>query len=156
MTILATQVSSVITGIITIRIMTEDGRRPAIGGVADVTLFRRGQMPIRLAGCTASVVIVAAIAVTRGTGIVHPGATYEGRRGMAEVAVQRGCNVRRDGINLTYRRITIVTGRTVIHDAGMIKHGTDKRTRIMTDTAILVGRYMGRWFAGCITCCVAG
>lgn len=156
MTILATQVSPVITGIITIRIMAEDGRRPAIGGVADVTLFRRGQMPIRLTGCTTTVVVMAAIAVPRGTGIVHPGAAYKGCRGMAEVTVQRGCKVRRDGINLAFRRITIVTGRTVIHNTGVIKHGTDKCSRVMTDTAILIGRYMGRWFSGCITRCVTG
>jgi len=109
MTLLATQVNPVVTWIIPIRIMTESGRRPAIGVMADVTLFSCRQMAIRLAGRTATVVIVAAVAVTYGAGIVHPGAAYEGCRGVTEMAIQRGCYMRRNGISFAFRRITIVT-----------------------------------------------
>ena len=142
MTLLATKVNPVVTWIITIRIMTERGRRPAIGVMADVTLFSCRQVAIRLAGRAATVVIVAAVAVTCGAGIMHPGAAYEGRRGVAKMAIQRGCYMRRNGISFAFRRVTVVTGLAVIHDTGVIKHGTDKGNGVMTNATVLVGRHM--------------
>ncbi len=49
-----TRISSVIAGIITVGIVAEDGRRPAVCGVANVALFRGRQVPSRFdAGTTA-------------------------------------------------------------------------------------------------------
>ena len=67
-------------------------------------------------------------------GIVEPRAADEGCGGMTEMAIQRGRNV---VITHTGCRNT-VAGRTIVHDTCMIKHRTDERTGVMTDTAILV------------------
>lgn len=49
------------------------------------------------------------VAVTDTTGIVCPGAAYEGCRGVTEVAVETGRNMRGHGIHHTSRRSTVVT-----------------------------------------------
>ena len=77
-----------------------------------------------------------AIAIICSAGIVEPGATDEGCGGMAEVAIQPGRDV---GAVHTRRRITVVAGRAIVHDAGMVKHSADEGSGVMTDTAILVG-----------------
>jgi hypothetical protein len=79
---------------------------------------------------------VAAIAIIFGAGIVEPGATDEGRGGMAEVAIQPG----RDVVAVhACRRITVMAGRAIVHDAGMIEHSADKGSGVMTDSTILIG-----------------
>ena len=71
--------------------------------------------------------------------IVHPGAANEGRRCVAEMAVHRRRQVRTVH---TCRGCTVMTGRAVIHDAGVIEYRTDEARRVMTDDAILVGRHV--------------
>lgn len=84
---------------------------------------------------------MALIAPTRSAGIVEPGTTDEACGGMTEMAIRRG----RDMAGVLTGRANPMTGRAIIHDAGMIKHGTDKRAGVMTDTAILIcGDMVGR------------
>ena len=40
-----------------------------------------------------------------------------------------------------------MAGRAVVDDAGMIEHRPDESAGVMTDTAILVGRYMADRFS---------
>ena len=108
-----------------------------------VTLYVRAQVARRLTGRGAAV--VTGIALARRAGIVEPGPADESRGGVAEMAVQRGCNV---GTMLTGRGHP-VAGRAVVDDAGVIKHRTDERAGVVTDTAILVGRDMADRFADC-------
>ena len=66
---------------------------------------------------------------------MEPAATDEGCGGVAEMAIQRSRYV----IITHAGRRNPVAGRTVVHDAGMIKHRADEGSGVMTDTAILVG-----------------
>ncbi|MAF84189.1 MAG: hypothetical protein CL797_08815 [Chromatiales bacterium] len=79
------------------------------------------------------------IASADGTAVVNPRATGERRRRMTEVAIQSGANV--VGIHADRGR-TIVTGNTIVHDAGMVKGCGDEGVRIVTDAAILIGGEM--------------
>lgn len=82
---------------------------------------------------------VTGVTVTDTTGIVSPGAASEGRSGMTGGTIQTGCNVCGDGIHLASRRITIMAGSTVVHDAGMVEGRRDETLRIVANTAILIG-----------------
>lgn len=82
-----------------------------------------------------------AIALTGAAGIVIPGPAQEACRGVAEVAVQRGRQMSR---MLASCRTPVMTGRTIVHDTGVIKHGTDKAGGVMADTAILAGCHMSQ------------
>lgn len=99
-----------------------------------VTLLIRVDMTIWL-GCRTIAWTVTTIAIICSAGIMEPGATDEGRGGMAEVAIQPGRYVI---ITHTGRR-NPVAGRTVVHDAGMVKYRADEGSGVMTDTAILIG-----------------
>ena len=114
--------------------MTEDVRRPAVCCMTHITLFIRVYMTIWL-GCRTIAWTVTAIAIICSAGIMEPGATDEGRGGMTEMAIQRSRYVI---ITHTGRRNS-VAGRTVVHDAGMVKHRADESSGVMTDTAILIG-----------------
>ena len=98
-------------------------------------------MTIWLGGCT-SARTVTLVAVTGSTGIMNPATTFESCSGMAGVAIQASFKVGRVGLGrLANRGRTIMTGHTIIHDAGMIKHRTGEAKRQsggMADTAILV------------------
>ena len=75
------------------------------------------------------------IAVSSTTGIVSPGAVFEGCGGMTGTAIQGGRDV---GVMFTRCRTTIMAGRTVIDDAGMIEARPDKASGCMTDATVLV------------------
>jgi hypothetical protein len=75
---------------------------------------------------------------------VDPGAANKGRRRVAEMAVHRRrqmCGM------LACSSITVMTGLAIVYDAGMVENGPDKRPRIVTDAAVLVGRYVTDRFA---------
>ena len=91
-----------------------------------------------LFGRTAAI-IVTLIAVSSTTGIMRPGAAFEGCSGMAGTAIQRGRNV---GVMFAKRRSTIMAGGTVINNTGMIEAGADEAGGGMTDATILVCWYM--------------
>ena len=69
---------------------------------------------------------------------------------MTEVAIQSGRDVCRVCLGIhANRRTTIMTGHTIVHDAGMIEHRTfeaKRGTSGMTDATILVCLYMGVCF----------
>jgi hypothetical protein len=69
---------------------------------------------------------------------MNPGATDKGGCGMAEMAVQRG----RKMIVILTSGCNPVAGRAIINNTGMIKYRSDEGTGVMTDTTILVRRYM--------------
>ncbi len=83
---------------------------------------------------------VAAVAVTGAAGIMGPGATGEGRRGVAKVAVKAGRQMCRHRVILSGCGITVMTGLAAAGDAGMIESRRHETTGIMADAAILVGR----------------
>ena len=144
----ASWIAPVIARVISIGIVAEDGRCPAVGGVAHVALFRRRQMQVRFGGCTAARRMTA-IAVAGAARVVNPGTADKGRGGMAEVAIQAGRDVRRHCIRHAGGRVAVVTGSTIIDDAGMVEVCRDKAGRGMTDSAILVGRnVIGRFGRG--------
>ena len=97
------------------------------------------------------------ITVTDTTGIMRPGAAHEGCGCITEVAVQAGRNVGWYGIHHADRGITIMTRDAIVDDAGMIEGRRFEGTRVMTDTAILIGRNMADIFrrreAGSVTGC---
>lgn len=92
-------------------------------------------MTIWLGGCAAATT-VASIALTGSAGIMEPGATDEGCGGMTEMAIRRGRNM----VVMLAGRGDPVTGRAIVHDAGMIKYRAGKCAGVVTDTAILVRR----------------
>ena len=93
-----------------------------------------GRFDSRTAACT-----VTRVTVSSTTGIVSPGAAYEGCGGMTGTAIQSGRDVWRGGFGIhTLRSNTIMAGDTVINDAGMIEPRPDEGAGCMTDAAILV------------------
>ncbi len=73
---------------------------------------------------------VTLLAVTGSTGIMHPGTTYEGSGSMTGAAIQISRKVGGIGLGrLANRSRTIMTGLTIIHDAGMIEHRADEAKR---------------------------
>ena len=98
-------------------------------------------MTVRLEGRATAGIIVTLVAVTDTTGIVRPGAAYEGCRGMAGTAIQRGRDVNRIGLRfLTNGYRTVMARFAIIHYAGVVEPRTDETRGGMTDTAVLVGR----------------
>ena len=91
----------------------------------------------------AAAIIVTLIAVSSTTGIVRPGAAFEGGSGVTGATIQAGRNVI---VIFTKCRRTIVTGRTVINNAGMIESSADEASGCMTDAAVLVSCYMAACF----------
>lgn len=103
-----------------------------------VALHIRADVRAGLGGRTASRAVTV-IAATGRAGVVEPAATDEGRGRMTVVAIQPGCDV---GVMHASRCITIMAGRAVVHDAGMIEHCSCECRCIMADTAILVGGHV--------------
>ena len=98
-------------------------------------------MTIWLGGRTA-VTNVTVVTVIFSAGVVNPGAAFEGCRGMTGATIQICRKVGGVGLGIHANRgTTIMTGRTIVHDAGMIEHRAGEAKREsggMADTAILV------------------
>ena len=94
-------------------------------------------------GSRAAVRTVTLVTVTDTTGIVSPRTAYEGCGRMTGMAIQSGRDV---GVMLTRCRTTIMAGRTIIDDAGMIEPGPDEASGCMADAAVLVCWYMAACF----------
>ena len=91
----------------------------------------------------AAICTVTLIAVSSTTGIVRPGAAFEGCSGVTGTAIQSGRDVGGVGLGIhTNRCRAIMTGDTVINDAGMIEASTNEAGGGMTDATILVSCYM--------------
>ena len=88
------------------------------------------------------------IAVVGTARIVGPAAAGKGCGGMTRGAIQAGRNMRRYGVHHARRRITVVTGRAIVNNAGMIEGSRYEGARVMADTAILVSLDM-TGFPGC-------
>ncbi len=131
--------------------MTEDIRRPGVGRMTHIALHVRVDVIPWLRPCT-TVTAVTVITTTGRTGIVEPGSTDEGGRRMAEMAVYRSRHVAGVFTGCTYS----MTGRAIIDDAGMVKHGPDEGAGVMTDTTVLIGRHMVGRFADRKDIIVAG
>ena len=91
--------------------------------------------------------VVTTLTVVRCTRVMNPGTVFEGCGGMTGAAIQIGRKVGGVGLGIhTNRRITIMTGHTIVHDAGMIEHRASEGKREasrMTDATILVCLYVG-------------
>ena len=124
--------------------MAETGRRPLIGVVAHITLLRGVQMAIGFTGCTAARIVVAGIAVIRGTAVMHPGTTDEGGGGVTVMTVQTSRNMVHV---LTTRGVAIVARYTIVGNSGVIKHRTDKGVGVMAHAAILHGLHVTDGFS---------
>jgi len=99
-------------------------------------------MIIRLEGRTIAGAVTVVASANRAV-VVKPDAAHEGCRGMTEVAIQGGRNMR--GIDrgiFADRRSTVVTRLAIVDDARMVKARRDKVTSVMTDAAILAGLQM--------------
>ena len=131
----ASRVSPVVARVVATRIVTEDIRCPALGGMAYVALYIRVQVTRWLGPRTASRIIVTVIASARTAGIVRPGTADEGRRGVAEMTIQRG----RDMGAVFAGRSHPVTGRAVVDDPGMIEPCANEAAGRVTNTAVLIG-----------------
>jgi len=81
------RIHPVIPRIVTIAIMAEDIRCPAVCRVTRIALYIRADMILRLRSRT-SARTVTFIASTGCAGIVEPAAADEGRGGMTEVTIQ--------------------------------------------------------------------
>ena len=114
------------------------GRRPAVCRMTIVALRRGDKVTAgRQPSCIGA--IMARVADTICLRAVNPGPADEGCGGMAEVTIQRCCDMRRIGLGiLAYRRTAVMAGLAIVHDAGMIKHSPDEGSGGMTNTAILV------------------
>ena len=65
-------------------------------------------------------------------GIMNPGTTRKGCRGMTGIAIQASHKVSRVGLSiLAYRCTTIMAGLAIVHDAGMVKHRSNEGTGVM-------------------------
>ena len=85
---------------------------------------------------------VTSVAVADRGGVMNPRATSEGRGGMTGGTVQAGWNMIRHGIHHACRGSAIMTRNAIVGDAGMIESRRFEDARVMTDTAILIGRDM--------------
>ena len=112
-------------------------------------------MPPRL-GSRAATWRVTSVAVADSGGVMDPRAASEGCGGMTGGTVQTGWNMVRHGIHHTSRRITIVARNAIIRDAGMIESRWFEDARVMTDTAILIGRDMISYLRRCKPSIVTG
>ncbi len=101
----------------------------------------------------AAAIIVTLVAVPSATGIVRPGAAYEGGGGVTGAAIQSSRDV---GVMFTRCRTTIMAGDTVINDAGMIEASADKAGDGMTDATILVCWYMAGSFTYSVLAIMTG
>jgi hypothetical protein len=115
-----------------------------------ITLCRSYKVACR--GLTGSIgAIVARFAYTVRFRTMDPCAARECCRGMAEMAIQRRCNVCRIGLGIfSDSRIAIMARATIVYDAGMIECCASKcrpDTDAVTDTTILISSNMCTGFA---------
>ena len=86
-------------------------------------------MTIWLGGC-ATARLVTLVAVIGRAGIMNPGTTDESCSGMTGAAIQICRKVGGIGLgSLANRGRAIMTGCTIVHDTGMIKHRADEAKR---------------------------
>ncbi len=138
----ATQIPSVVTRIVTLRVVTEAGRRPSGCYMAGVALERRVYVAQRLA-CRIAAVDVTLVTVTGAAGIMNPGATNEGGGSVAGRAIQAGTQMRRIGLRVhADSRDPVMAAGTIVHDTGVIEGRREETADIVTDAAILACRYM--------------
>ena len=72
------------------------------------------------------------VACTGSAGIMNPGTTRKGCRGMTGIAIQSGYKVRRVGLGiLADRCTTIMAGFAIVNDAGMVKHRSNEGAGVM-------------------------
>jgi len=136
----ATGIVSVITRIVALRVMAEAGWSPAVSRVTGIALHIGCQMVGRFEGRHAIELVVAIVASADRGAVVHPAATTESRRGVADRTVQAGRDVGRIGFCVHADcSIAIVAGSTVVDDTGVIKGRRHKPCGVMTDAAILIG-----------------
>ena len=90
-------------------------------------------------GSCAAARTVTLIAVSSAAGIVSPGAAEEGCGSMTGAAIQSGRDM--GGVH-ALRGNTIMTGGTVINDAGMVEASADEAGGCMADATVLVCWYM--------------
>jgi len=132
-----------VTRVISVSRVRVINRRPAIGGMADVTIRRGVKMIPPLTGCRITIMTGHAVAINA---LVIPSAADKGGRGMTEVAIQVG----RDMLSTGPRQFsfhsncirTIVTIGTAIHYTSVIKRCRNKSRCIVADTTILTGLHM--------------
>ena len=94
-------------------------------------------------GSCAATRTVTLIAVSSAAGIVSPGAAEEGCGSMTGAAIQSGRDMGRVGFGIhALRGNTIMAGRTVINDAGMVEASADEAGGCMADATVLVCWYM--------------
>ena len=141
----AGQTAAMVSRVVGIGIMAEYIGCPGIGRVTHITLRSGIDVANRLTRRT--VAVVTGITGACGTRIMHPGTTNKGRRGMAEMAIQPGRDV---GAVHAWRRITVVAGRAIVHDAGMIKGAIGEIVAdCMTRSTISIRRGMSWRFPPC-------
>jgi len=93
-----------------------------------------------------SITIMAGITVVDATGIVGPATAHKSCGGMAGGTVQAGLNMGGHCIQLTLRRIAIMTRSAIVRDAGMIEGRRFEGIGRVTDTTIVIGCDMTDFF----------
>ena len=126
----ADQVDRVVARVVAGNRMGITGGRPSRRGMAKITILGSHEMAQRIAWCKATV--VAGQAVIGDALVVHR-ATGKSRRGVTEMAIERGRQVR---IRFSRRR-GAMTGSAAVHNAGMVEQCADKADRIMACATIL-------------------
>jgi hypothetical protein len=147
MTAVTARVPAVISRVVSVRVVTENGRCPAVRRMAYVALLGCGKMRwnrVYLAG--SGTAVVAGIAIVGATGVVRPGAAGEAGGGMTEVTVQAGRNMRGDRVCFARRGIAIVAGLATAGDTGMVEGCRPECVRVVTHAAILIGRHVADFF----------
>lgn len=134
------RVPAVIARIVSIRVMAEDGRRPAVGGMTYVALLSSGQMRGNRVYLSSRVTaIMASVAIIGTAGVVRPAAADEGCGSMTGGAIQAGREVGGHCIDLALGGIAIMAGLAIADDTGMVESRRDEAARSMADAAILAG-----------------
>ena len=137
-----------IAGVVTVWIVTEIGRCPAIGGVANITLLNGIQMVNRLR-CRTTIGYMTTITVTDTAGIMDPYATDKSCGGMAVMTIQ--CSIEMGRVDLCVLAFccgTVMAGLAIINDAGVIECCTGKCSSSVAGTTVLIGCQMTTMFAG--------
>jgi hypothetical protein len=145
-----------IARVVTVWIMTEVSRCPAIGGMAYIALLNGIQMAIRFR-CRASIRCVAAITVANGAGIMDPYSTDECCCGVTVVTIQRSIEVSWIDLRIfAFCGDTIMTGFTVIDDTCVVESCTGESSSGMAGTAVLVCYQVSIVFANSKSTIMAG
>ena len=134
------RVAAVIARVIPIRVMAEDGRRPAVRGMTYVALLSSGQMRGNRVYLSSRVIaIMASVAIIGTAGVVRPAAANEGCGSVTGRAIQAGREMGGHRIDLAPGGIAVMAGLAIVDDAGMVESRRDEAARSMADAAILAG-----------------